>query len=47
MPQRWLTEDTLFLACTRPAMWQGVPIEAVCIKVMATKIFFIVMKNPC
>ena len=47
MQQRDLTEDTLFLACTRPAMWQGVPIEAVCINAMATTIFFILMKNPC
>ena len=47
MSRRGLTEDTLFLACTRPAMWQGVPIEAVCLNVMATTIFFIVMKNPC
>ena len=47
MSQRGLTEDTLFLACTRPAMWQGVPIEAVCINAMATTVFFILMKNPC
>ena len=47
MAQRGLTEDTLFLACTRPAMWQGVPIEAVCLNVMATTVFFIIMKNPC
>jgi len=47
MPQRDLTEDVLFLACTRPAMWQGVPIEACCINLIATTIFFILMKNPC
>lgn len=47
MSQRGLTEDTLFLACTRPAMWQGVPIEAVCINAMVTTVFFILMKNPC
>ena len=46
MPQPGLTEDTLFIACTRPAMWQGVPIEAVCINAMATTVFFILMKNP-
>ena len=28
-------------------MWQGVPIEAVCINAMATTVFFILMKNPC
>jgi type IV secretion system protein VirB3 len=47
MSQSGLTEDTLFLACTRPAMWRGVPVEAVCINAMATTIFFIIMKNPC
>lgn len=46
MPQRGFTEDMLFLACTRPAMWQGVPVVAVCINAMATTIFFIIMKNP-
>ena len=42
-----LTEDTLFLACTRPALWQGVPIEAVCLNAMATTVLFIMLKNPC
>lgn len=46
MSEGGLTEDTLFLACTRPAMWQGVPLEGVCINVMATAIFFVLMKNP-
>lgn len=41
-----LTEDPLFLACTRPAMWRGVPLEAVGINLMATSIFFVVMSNP-
>ena len=41
-----LTEDTLFLACTRPAMWRGVPLEAVGINLMATSIFFVMMGNP-
>ena len=41
-----LTEDTLFLACTRPAMWHGVPLEALAINAMATTIFFVVMENP-
>ncbi len=47
MSQRGLTEDVLFLACTRPAMWQGVPIEACCINVVATTIIFVIMHNPC
>jgi type IV secretion system protein VirB3 len=41
-----LTEDPLFLACTRPAMWQGVPVEALSINSMLTAIIFIVMGNP-
>ncbi len=46
MEQEELTEDTLFLACTRPAMWQGVPVEAMGINMMATSIFFVLMGNP-
>ena len=41
-----LTEDTLFLACTRPAMWRGVPLEALAINGMLTSIFFVLMSNP-
>ena len=41
-----LTEDTLFLACTRPAMVWGVPIEAMAVNAMLTSLVFIVMKNP-
>lgn len=41
-----LTEDPLFLACTRPAMWRGVPLEAVAINGMATSIVFVMMGNP-
>lgn len=41
-----LTEDPLFLACTRPAMWRGVPIEAVGLNMMVTTIVFVVMGNP-
>ena len=41
-----LTEDVLFLACTRPAMWRGVPLEALCVNLMATSILFVVVKNP-
>lgn len=36
-----LTEDTLFLACTRPAMFLGVPMEAMGINVMLTAIAFL------
>ena len=31
-----LTEDTLFLACTRPAMIAGVPMEAMGLNLMVT-----------
>ncbi|PWC56208.1 hypothetical protein TSH7_28675 [Azospirillum sp. TSH7] len=41
-----LTEDPLFLACTRPAMWRGVPLEAVALTGMATTIVFVMMGNP-
>ena len=34
-------EDTLFLACTRPAMIAGVTMEAMAINVMLTTIIFI------
>jgi len=46
MAQDGLTEDTLFLACTRPAMWQGVPLEALAINGMVTGIVFVLMSNP-
>ena len=39
-------EDPLFLACTRPAMWRGVPLEAVVVNGMATTIVFVMMGNP-
>ncbi|WP_176037258.1 type IV secretion system protein VirB3 [Brucella tritici] len=35
-------EDTLFLACTRPAMVAGVTMEAMGINVMTTTIFYLV-----
>jgi type IV secretion system protein VirB3 len=31
-----IVEDTLFLACTRPAMFGGTTVEAVCLNVMLT-----------
>lgn len=40
-PEERLTEDTLFLACTRPAMFLGVPMEAMGINVMLTAITFL------
>ena len=46
MERHELTEDVLFLACTRPAMWQGVPLEALAINGMATGIIFVLMSNP-
>ncbi len=46
MEQARLTEDTLFLACTRPAMVWGVPIEAMAGNAMLTSLVFILMKNP-
>ena len=36
-----LTEDTLFLACTRPAMVLGVPMEAMALNVMVSAIAFL------
>ena len=41
-----LNEDTLFLACTRPAMWQGVPLEALAVNGMITSIIFVTLSNP-
>ncbi|ONF49427.1 type IV secretion system protein VirB3 [Methylobacterium radiotolerans] len=41
-----LTVDPLFLACTRPAMWQGVPVGALAANFSLTCIIFIIMGNP-
>ena len=38
-----LVEDTLFLACTRPAMFGGATVEAVCLNVMLTTLVFLVL----
>ena len=38
-----LDQDTLFLACTRPAMFGGVTMEAMALNVMATSILFLVL----
>jgi type IV secretion system protein VirB3 len=36
-----LTEDTLFLACTRPALVLGVPLEAMAVNVMVSAVAFL------
>lgn len=36
-----LAEDTLFIACTRPAMFAGVTMEAMGINIIATTIFYL------
>jgi type IV secretion system protein VirB3 len=41
-----LTEDPLFLACTRPAMVAGVPMEAMGLNVMVTAVVFLVATSP-
>lgn len=46
MENEGLTEDPLFLACTRPAMWQGVPIEAMGLNAIVSTIIFVIMGNP-
>jgi type IV secretion system protein VirB3 len=40
-PQERLTEDILYLACTRPAMVLGAPMEAVGVNIIATAIAFL------
>jgi len=40
-PEERLAEDTLFLACTRPAMILGVPMEAMGINIILTAITFL------
>ncbi|WP_040299062.1 MULTISPECIES: type IV secretion system protein VirB3 [Bartonella] len=37
-----MNEDPLFLACTRPAMFAGVTMEAMALNIMATTILFVV-----
>lgn len=41
MDDERITEDTLFLACTRPAMLLGVPVEAMVLNIIVTGIFFL------
>lgn len=40
-PEERLTEDILFLACTRPAMFLGVPMEAMGINMMLSATAFL------
>ncbi|MDO9248465.1 MAG: type IV secretion system protein VirB3 [Phenylobacterium sp.] len=41
-----LTEDTLFLACTRPAMVAGVPMEAMGLNLILTATVFLAAHSP-
>lgn len=41
MAEERLTEDPLFLACTRPAMVMGVPMEAMGVNVMVSGLAFL------
>lgn len=40
-PEERLTEDTLFLACTRPAMVAGVPMEAMGLNIIVSATVFL------
>ena len=42
MAEERLTEDPLFLACTRPAMVMGVPMEAMGVNVIVSGVVFLV-----
>lgn len=41
-----LAEDTLFLACTRPAMVAGVPMEAVGLNLIVSATVFLAAHSP-
>jgi len=45
MQDEHITEDTLFLACTRPAMVLGVPVEAMALNVMVSGTIFLAANN--
>ena len=45
-PAARLTEDTLFLACTRPATIAGAPMEAMALNIMLTATVFIAANSP-
>ncbi|AQX27873.1 MULTISPECIES: type IV secretion system protein VirB3 [unclassified Bartonella] len=40
-----MNEDTLFLACTRPAMFAGVTVEAMALNVMTISTLFIITSS--
>ena len=46
MPDEPLTEDMLFLACTRPAMLLGVPLEAMSVNMILTGLIFLAGGTP-
>ena len=41
-----ITQDSLFIACTRPPMLWGVPMQAAIGNAMAVMMLFILVKNP-
>lgn len=45
-PEERLAEDTLFLACTRPAMVAGVPMEAMGLNLVASATVFLAAHSP-
>lgn len=45
-PEERLVEDTLFLACTRPAMVAGVPMEAVGLNLTVSATVFLAAHSP-
>jgi type IV secretion system protein VirB3 len=45
-PEERLVEDTLFLACTRPAMVMGVPMEAMGLNLMVSATVFLAAHSP-
>mgnify|MGYP001027680292 FL=1 len=45
-PEERLVEDTLFLACTRPAMVAGVPMEAMGLNLMVSATIFLAAHSP-
>lgn len=45
-PEERLVEDTLFLACTRPAMVAGVPMEAMGLNLIVSATVFLAAHSP-
>ena len=45
-PEERVAEDELFLACTRPAMVGGVPMEAVAVNVVVSATLFLAAHSP-